>query len=222
MSDDHEVELHKRGPTPYNELPDVMQLHRAIGGYVTVFSELISTMRTAIHALLAPVDERIVLGDARLDILLATMTAKPMADAFFGLSIHVASLDDDEQRMLKALRRDVADQVAFRNDLLHAEWSVGWVDEDTGEPVAASALRIKTVDKVPRSTDLGITASDIYQAINKLQLIIRAVRTLGWSCRCMQRGLPDRVRDCLELNDVGNQVRVDVVKHPEHWADLGT
>ncbi|OBC00505.1 hypothetical protein A5785_19105 [Gordonia sp. 852002-50395_SCH5434458] len=126
-----------------------MQLHRAIGGYVTVFSELISTLRTAIHAFLAPVDKPIVMGDDRLDILLATMTAKPMSDAFFGLAMHVASLDADEQRILNALRRDVADQVAFRNDLLHSEWSVGWVDNETGEPVAASALRIKTVEKVP-------------------------------------------------------------------------
>ncbi|MFF0709320.1 MULTISPECIES: hypothetical protein [Gordonia] len=149
MSDDHEVEIHKRGSTPYHELPDVMQLHRAIGGYVTVFSELISTLRTAIHAFLAPVDKPIVMGDDRLDILLATMTAKPMSDAFFGLAMHVASLDADEQRILNALRRDVADQVAFRNDLLHSEWSVGWVDNETGEPVAASALRIKTVEKVP-------------------------------------------------------------------------
>ena len=77
------------------------------------------------------------------------MTAKPMSDATCIANPKNASLDADEQRILNALRRDVADQVAFRNDLLHSEWSVGWVDNETGEPVAASALRIKTVEKVP-------------------------------------------------------------------------
>ena len=41
---------------PYHLRPDVMAIHRAIGGYVTAFSEVVSTMRRGIDRFFTPPD----------------------------------------------------------------------------------------------------------------------------------------------------------------------
>ncbi|MRH92917.1 hypothetical protein GFY24_36805 [Nocardia sp. SYP-A9097] len=70
-------------PKGYHEEPSVVQLHRAIGGYVTIFSELIAQMRRDITTYFEPVTvEHSLAGNPLLDVLFASMTAKPIVEAF--------------------------------------------------------------------------------------------------------------------------------------------
>lgn len=219
MSDSDEIDVKTKEMGGFHDRPDVIDLHRALGGYVTVFSELMSTMRLAINAFFLPPDTVQTGSDDRLDILLATMTAKPMSDAFFGLVHHLGKLDDDARRIARTLRSNVAGQIEFRNDLMHSEWSVGWADGDTGEPVPASARRIKAISKIPRTTDLSIAAVDIESAIDAIDTLVRAVRVLGWSARNQHSGRGPRVTEALELVESESGAKVRVLQHPYHWYE---
>lgn len=52
-------------------------------------------------------------------------------------------------------------------------------------------MPIKTVDRVPQGTLLGVTPTDIHQAINTLNQVVSLVRTLGAVCRNPQWGSPN-------------------------------
>ncbi|MFB9953503.1 hypothetical protein [Cellulomonas denverensis] len=62
-------------PRGYHEDPAIMFLHRSIGGYITMFSEMTASMRQQIGAYLAPVDVEFPISDRLLDVLFASMTA---------------------------------------------------------------------------------------------------------------------------------------------------
>ncbi len=111
----------------YHERPEVKQLHRVIGGYIAIFSELTSTMRHHMTDYFAPLDAEFTVPNAKLDVLFATMTAKPIAESFFGLSTLIGDLDENEVQVRNQLQRDVKRHISFRNDMVHADWFIGWV-----------------------------------------------------------------------------------------------
>jgi hypothetical protein len=41
---------------PYHLRPDVVEIHQAIGGYITAFSEVVATMRHGIDLFLTPME----------------------------------------------------------------------------------------------------------------------------------------------------------------------
>nr|WP_122975204.1 hypothetical protein [Mycolicibacterium komanii]CRL70331.1 hypothetical protein CPGR_01943 [Mycolicibacterium komanii] len=181
----------------YHERPEVKELHRVIGGYIDVFSGLMHTMRQAITDYLAPPDERYPLGSPLLDVLFATMTANPIVDSFFGLSTLVGELDEAEIAVKNALRKSVNAHVSYRNDIAHADWSIGWEVADTSERVPDTAYKIKTKAGVPTMSDLGLSTGGIIAQINDLQQLKTLVRSFGAACRSRQRG-DGRVSDVLE------------------------
>lgn len=183
----------------YHEDPSVIQLHRAIGGYITVFSEVVARMRQQIAVYFEPESVEFELGNPLLDVLFSSMTAQPIVNSFFALSTHVGDLDETDLRIRNALRRAVNDEVSYRNDLAHADWSVGWVDMDTDEPVPPAAHKIKSQDGVPRFSNLGITTSDVIGHINELLRLRQLVHTFGGVCRLRQRHFPVRVAHILEV-----------------------
>jgi hypothetical protein len=173
-------------------------LHRVIGGYIDVFSHLTAIMRQSITSYFALPDEVYPLRVLPLlRGLFATMTAKPIVESFFGLSTYVGELDEAEIAVRNALRRNVDDHVSFRNDLVHADWIIGWENAETSEPIPDTAYKVKTKAGVPTFSDLEITPNDIIDRINDLQRLYRLVQTFGTACRSRQRG-DGRVSDVLE------------------------
>ncbi|WP_197373471.1 hypothetical protein [Mycolicibacterium baixiangningiae] len=196
-----ELEAALRAATPlgYHNQPDVIQLHRVIGGYIDRFSSLIAYMRQAILMYFAaPEDIYPVHMKPLLDILFATMTAKPITDAFFAMSTRVGNLDEAELAVRNALRRRVEEHVTFRNDIVHADWSIGWTVADTDEPVPSAAYKIKNKSGVPTMGSLDISTNDIVDQINELQSLYDLVMAFGNTCRKRQLG-QGRVSDVLEV-----------------------
>ncbi|MFD6198093.1 hypothetical protein ACFWE3_15495 [Mycobacteriaceae bacterium NPDC060252] len=183
----------------YHNKPEVIQLHRVIGGYIDRFSSLIAYMRQAISTYFATPEEVYPLRvGPLLDILFAPMTAKPIADAFFATSTRVADLDECEVAVRNALRRSVENQMNFRNDLVHADWSIGWEDADTAQSLPNTARKIKTRSGVPTMGSLDVSTNDIIRQINELQRTYDLVRIFGRACRDRQLR-KGRVSDVLEV-----------------------
>ncbi|MEU1954967.1 hypothetical protein [Nocardia rhamnosiphila] len=192
---------------------DVVDLHQAIGLYITAFSELIEGMRSQIYEYFDPPSVTWRGGSyPLLDILFANMTANPIVESFFAMSTHVADLDEPDTRIRNALKRQVQAKVSFRNDLAHADWSVGWRRVGTDELVPHSVRKIKTHDGVPRLSDLGLTANDIGCQIKELRELSRDVSLFGEVCRFRQRRIQAHVSDILELMPLSpaGGVRVDL------------
>ncbi|MDQ6526458.1 hypothetical protein RB608_22755 [Nocardioides sp. LHD-245] len=185
---------------PYERRPEVRELHNSIGLYMTVFSELASLMRRSIHEFLAPTGEEFPPPNRLLDVMFANMTAKPLADSFYSMAREVGNLEATDVAIKNRLRRETQQHISFRNDLAHAEWSIGWENAETGGAIPPSSVRIKSVDGVPRLKDMGITTSDLYRAVRYLRVHIDQVRFVARTCRDRQRGNRDpRLADQLAL-----------------------
>lgn len=169
----------------YHNRPDVVELHRVMGGYIETFSSLITSMRQSIGLYFAMADDR----SARplLDIMFSTMTAKPISDAFFAMSTHVAELDGGEVTVRNSLRKRVEGHIGFRNDLVHADWSVGWID-DNYQPLPNAAYKIKSRSGVPTISSLDIGTEEIMEQINDLIDLVTRIVAFGTACRQSQLG----------------------------------
>lgn len=97
-----------------------------------------------------------------------------------------------------SLKRSVRKHVEFRNDLAHADWTIGWTRVDTSEPIPASAHKIKSRDGVPRFSNLNIQTNEIIYNINDLNKLRVYIQKFGSGCLARQRQLDQRVSDLLE------------------------
>lgn len=172
----------------YHEKPSVIQLHRVIGGYITTFSELIKLLRTGISEFMSDPAEEKPLPNPLLDVLFATMTAKPIADAYFGMATAVGKYDESDKAMRGDLRRRVAKHIQFRNDLAHSDWEVRWMYADTEEPVPPAAYKMRSVDGIPQLQRLDINTNEIVRNINDLQELSGLIRAFTLMTRWRQAG----------------------------------
>jgi len=99
---------------------------------MATYSEGVAAMRHGIEAFLTPPDQDHHHGNGLFHVLFSGMTAKPVADAFLGMATIAAKLTPDEISIRNVLRRRLEHHTSFRNDLAHAEWSLGWENAETG------------------------------------------------------------------------------------------
>jgi hypothetical protein len=127
--------------TPADQQRAQDDVFRAIGRYTVHFAFLVGEMRESMgRRITGPVQW---VSDRRLfDLVVGSLTAQPMADAFFGICRATTSLDKDEQAIEKLLRRHVLDEIKRRNDFAHGDWlPTSWQPE--GGPLSPSVYRIK-------------------------------------------------------------------------------
>jgi hypothetical protein len=198
---------------PAHQRPDVVEIHQAIGGYITAFSEVVAALRRGIDIFLAPADVMFRAPDPLLEILFAQMTADPIRAAFFAISSQVGDLNDDDRSVRKALQTMVQHYIRLRNDIAHADWSVGWEVADTGELVSPTAHRVKVAKDGIEHTSLPYTPEQLEREIGHLNYLRRALGIWARACRQRQVGdLSTRPSDLLSVyqtsEKVGTAVRV--------------
>jgi hypothetical protein len=125
------------------------------------------------------------------------MTANPIVESFFGLSTYVGELDEPEKRVRNALRRSVDEHVSFRNDIVHADWAIGWVKVDTKERVPDTAHKIKTQAGVPTMTNPKHHNERYRRPYQRATACESTGKHVRDACRRRQRG-DGRVSDVLE------------------------
>ena len=198
---------------PYHLRPDVVEIHQAIGGYITAFSEVVATMRHGIDLFLTPPDVEFRPPDPLLATLFAQMTADPIRAALFAISGQVGDLNDEDRSIRKALQTIVQHYIRLRNDIAHADWTVGWEVVDTGELLPPSASKVKVVRDGIEHTSLPFTAEQLRREAGHLHQVTSLLRMWINVCRKRQVGdLSTRPSDLLAVyktsEDVGTAVRV--------------
>jgi hypothetical protein len=114
--------------------------YKAIGRYVVLFSQIVANMRNLLATRIAGQGEE---GDEHardlLEYAFGSLTAEPVANAFFAASRTLIELDQDEKAIEACLRKAVLAEIARRNDLLHGDW----LFDELGEGSRATLLRVK-------------------------------------------------------------------------------
>jgi hypothetical protein len=129
------------------EDPDYIgQTYRAIGHYVVEFGLLVFVVRDQLAMHLS--------GD-RPDplpyIVMGEMTARPLANAFFGGCRRAAMVNDpdrqtftgDDRAVENVLIAETTQQIEFRNDLAHGDWAVNAHRFARTQPGVSELLRLR-------------------------------------------------------------------------------
>jgi hypothetical protein len=178
--------------TSFHHRPDVIEVQRAIGGFITAFSEVVVSMRRGIESFLLPAGQEWMPGNAIPEILLAQMTADPIRAAFFAISNEVADLNDADRAVQRALQNLVQHYISLRNDIAHADWSVGWEDVETGEWVNPFARKVKITKAGLRTSRVPFDANDLHREVGHLYQLRRLLDVWGEVCRRRQVGNLDQ------------------------------
>jgi hypothetical protein len=183
----------------HDSVPPVSQerddAYRAIGRYVTEFSQLIRVMRVAVAEYVA--------GDpTQMDIpemMLGDQTARPITNVFFGVCRMVGNLDATESNVESKLRQEVLALTEERNDYAHGDWIVGEAGFILPATLPATFLasdpklvRIRAARTVgtPRKT-LSISIADLDAKTDNVQRMLQCVHEFGR----LALGLPVRRDD---------------------------
>jgi hypothetical protein len=111
--------------------------YRAIGRYVVEFSELFGRMRATLAFSLNRD------GDWNtIQMAFGEMTANQITNAFFAACHYGKRLDQNEQKIGRALRARLIEQIERRNDVAHGDWSIGYPEGEPAERYVA-LIRIK-------------------------------------------------------------------------------
>lgn len=97
---------------------------RAIGRYVYEFSWLCWDMKQA----LSSVPGLIGKGYTTIELIAGEMTAAPLANACFAICEDAVRSAPTEVKMIRALRSVILEEISRRNDFMHGDWMIGWVE----------------------------------------------------------------------------------------------
>lgn len=180
----------------YQHDPEVKRVHRFIGAFITTFAELVTTMRNHTREMLVPSAPT---GEFLLEALFETLTAEPIQRAFFAVSSSLVEHDRHEAAIRSVLRRRVREEIEFRNDVVHADWSLGWRDADTDEPVPPAVQKIKPAGGVVALRALDIDVETLLAHINRVQDLRWDLDAYAMGCLGTARGADVRILDFLAL-----------------------
>jgi hypothetical protein len=210
--------------------PDAQQYTRrlflVLGEFTVAFSELVSSMRESASLLLEEpskgTDVDLALQrNHRLHTAFESLTADPIATIYFSLCGDVGDLDENDIAVLRALRRLVSEYVSVRNQIAHADWSVGWVDHETDEAVEPAAYKIRTSKLQTRYQKLTLTVDGIHECSGQMSYVSSLLRTYAAICRDRQCGkVTLRPSDKLVLHvvDKGQRSSPKLVRHVDDDA----
>jgi len=186
----------------YHEDPEVIQLHRVIGGYITIFSQLISGMRQSMYRFLGEPDAATYPRNRLIGVLFNNMTARPITDSFFAMCLEIAEFNQQDLAIKRTLQSWTQRHISVRNDISHADWEIGWVFHETDEPVPPSATKTRMSGGRLVNEHLRLGAKDIVNHISDLEHLRIYVAEFGRACESIPTDMPYHPSDILEVYDV--------------------
>lgn len=176
--------------------------YRAIGRYVGQFSMLVSFMRNMLASRIAGQGGE---GNERelVDLAFGSLTAEPIANAFFAMCRVVVKLDKGEQAIEANLRKAVLAEIKRRNDIVHGDWLID-PEPEPGRP-SSILIRVKAGSvKKPFSFTRYEPAQieDMCAEVEALRNVVwefAAVITRLHEDDTLLGPLPARVRDALHI-----------------------
>jgi hypothetical protein len=182
--------------------------YRAIGRYTVQFSVLVANMRTILAEAIAPAGED---RQPRAELALSSLTAAPIADAFFGVCRSASQLDAAEQAIERRLRKHVAEECQRRNDIAHGDWLIAaWARP--GVEVTPTLVRVKAGRVAQPFALEDYTAERIDEICTTVEALAAVVWEFGSVCLHQDAydprlGRPaTHVRDALQLDGAGRVV----------------
>lgn len=153
------------------------------------------------------------LAEGLVEVSLSSLTAQPLADAFFGVCRAVSGLDDDEHKIETRLRKQVSEEITRRNDIAHGDWLIASWTRPDAIPPTPTLVRTKAskIDEPFRSDEYTVERIDAI--CTEVEGTGNAVWEFGTVCTKQdaydpRRGHPEtRVRQgqpCLPRTAVGS------------------
>ncbi len=131
----------------------VAELYRAIGEFAVQFEHVTWAMQLGVISLLTHAGLR---NQAMAQVVVADLTAAPLASMYQSLVAEARSLSDDERRICDAIFKRTKALIETRNDVIHSTWFVGWA--------SSKADDVSRVDGQKQTR--GKRGSDIKQLVN--------------------------------------------------------
>jgi hypothetical protein len=178
------------GGMPYHLRSDVVEQNQAIGRFTTAFSEMVATMKQWLHNFLTPADEEFPWpSNPLLHALTGPMTADPIRSAFFGMCAILGEFDESDRKVIRALQALVQREIELRNQVAHADWTLGWTDHQTGNPVEPTAHKVRITKSGVANEVVDLNASLLQREALRMDHITSTLHVVGNVCRNRQRGV---------------------------------
>jgi hypothetical protein len=199
---------------------DTLNLLLALGDFTVAFSEMISALhRSGAMLLEAPhaSESSQVARSPLIDAVYEPLTAAPISKLFFTLCRQAGDLNDSDLNVHRALQRWVDRFIQMRNQVSHADWSVGWVVHDTDRQVPPTAHKLRTSGWISAYTKLDLTSDGVGHAAGKIRYTASLIRAFGNVCRDRQCGKLDvRPSEVVVIHQLASTKRrgaPDLVRH---------
>jgi hypothetical protein len=102
------------------------------------------------------------LAEGLVEVSLSSLTAQPLADAFFGVCRAVSELDADEHKIESRLRKQVSGEITRRNDITHGDWPIASWARPEAIPPTPTLVRTKAskIDEPFRAEEYTVERID--------------------------------------------------------------
>jgi hypothetical protein len=170
------------------------------------FSVLVANMRTILTEQIGKPEGR---TRPLAQLALSSLTAQPMAEAFFSICRAVTTLDTAEREIEKRLRKEVIDETTRRNDIAHGDWLIAQWARPTIEP-APVLVRVKAGRLADPFAADEYTIERIDEICAEVERIAQAVWEFGTVCTELGAYDPSRgrastrLRDALKIDESGH------------------
>jgi hypothetical protein len=174
-------------------------IYHEIGIFIVKFSEIVSMLRTGIVVCLG--SDPFSVEFAEINAVFDKMTADPIRTAFFTLCGESASLDDEDCKIRDVMNMTIQRLAERRNEIAHADWSIGWVENETNKVVPPVAHKIHASVKKGLSNRQVFDPKRLHNLVWEALTAYEAIKHFVWICRDRVTGEGDaRLRDKLEID----------------------
>lgn len=115
-------------------------------------------------------------------LALGELTADPLSSAFFGMCLHAAHLDENEEKVAIRLKKEVRDEINRRNDFAHGDWWIGFGVKEDGSGGDPMLMRTKSSRKQEPWRTQEIPIAEIDERTDALHDLRQMVAEFGEIC----------------------------------------
>jgi hypothetical protein len=198
------INLYKDHAPDPEWLAEADQLYVAIGEFIVVFSTVVMEMRRFLQGAIARK------GTREYRLMNATfegMTANPIKAAFLTVCSQIRDLDENDQKVRKALDISVSRLMRRRNQIAHADWLVG---EYLRKPASGTvAVKIRSSNEFLDIEHLDLNADLVKRLGEQASEVRKQVVVFGNSCALLTNPSPSQIYEVAGEGDERHLVRRD-------------